>query len=581
MAKKLLALLLGVTLTISALTGCGQEAVKESQAESKAESKGESSAEESSDSTNEVVQEEIDPLGKYEEEITLSAAWLGSGSVKFFPGYKGYESVEDNYTLTLLKDYMGINVEYDWTSTDSEAYKTKWNLALSRWDLPDFGVVDETTYKMLVEADAVADMTELLDLYLSEELNELRKQDELAQSYMTFDGKILGIPTAGLTPDRVMMLYIRKDWLDKLNLEIPETIDDAIAVAQAFADNQLGGEGTYGFPAVKTSFAVGNYSLTGIMEGYGSHPGWVVNDSGELQYGYTMIEETSKGLLKLQEVYGNGLVNQDFSTVVEDNVSDDVVSGKVGMVWSTPYYASNPAPTANKKADNDAEWISVPIPTEDGSPSEVLGKAKPSSYLFVSKECEHPEAVIKIINFFTAINNEEYPGLENYKIGIHDAPDGSGTANGGAYAPTVGYGFGQAWGNCIRAAEVATAFETGVQEFPVFGSYGQMSYDAIVAFENGDYTGYSHYLLFRPEEGSFATIASLRDEGRILVDAYTSFATDTMTEKEAILLDALMAAMTKVVMGEDISVYEKAVEDWYANGGQIITDEVNEWYKAR
>lgn len=34
-------------------------------------------------------------------------------------------------------------------------------------------------------------------------------------------------------------------------------------------------------------------------------------------------------------------------------------------------------------------------------------------------------------------------------------------------------------------------------------------------------------------------------------------------------------------MGEDISVYDEAVSNWFANGGQTITDEVNEWYAAR
>jgi len=46
-----------------------------------------------------------------------------------------------------------------------------------------------------------------------------------------------------------------------------------------------------------------------------------------------------------------------------------------------------------------------------------------------------------------------------------------------------------------------------------------------------------------------------------------------------ILDDAMKTAMIKVIMGEDISVYEKAVKDWYANGGQIMTDEVNQWYE--
>ena len=33
-------------------------------------------------------------------------------------------------------------------------------------------------------------------------------------------------------------------------------------------------------------------------------------------------------------------------------------------------------------------------------------------------------------------------------------------------------------------------------------------------------------------------------------------------------------------MGEDISVWEKAVSDWYANGGKTITEEVNAYYDS-
>jgi hypothetical protein len=32
-------------------------------------------------------------------------------------------------------------------------------------------------------------------------------------------------------------------------------------------------------------------------------------------------------------------------------------------------------------------------------------------------------------------------------------------------------------------------------------------------------------------------------------------------------------------MGEDISLYEDAVNDWNENGGQIMAEEVNTWYQ--
>ena len=57
-----------------------------------------------------------------------------------------------------------------------------------------------------------------------------------------------------------------------------------------------------------------------------------------------------------------------------------------------------------------------------------------------------------------------------------------------------------------------------------------------------------------------------------------------MTMRQAIN-EALHTAMNSddsiITFGEDIAVYEKAVEDWYKNGGQTITDEVNAYYAAQ
>ena len=38
--------------------------------------------------------------------------------------------------------------------------------------------------------------------------------------------------------------------------------------------------------------------------------------------------------------------------------------------------------------------------------------------------------------------------------------------------------------------------------------------------------------------------------------------------------------MVVVITGDDISEFDKAVEKWYADGGEALTQEVNEWYAA-
>ena len=56
--------------------------------------------------------------------------------------------------------------------------------------------------------------------------------------------------------------------------------------------------------------------------------------------------------------------------------------------------------------------------------------------------------------------------------------------------------------------------------------------------------------------------------------------TENMSLYQSSINEALDSAAVKVIMGEDISVYEKAVETWYASGGQAITDEVNAYYAS-
>ena len=70
-------------------------------------------------------------------------------------------------------------------------------------------------------------------------------------------------------------------------------------------------------------------------------------------------------------------------------------------------------------------------------------------------------------------------------------------------------------------------------------------------------------------------------EGGWLVPSYNGPLTETMSVYESTLRDDLRSAIAKVITGEDISVWEKAVQDWYANGGQTITDEVNEYYASQ
>ena len=574
-SKRVLTLLMSTALTVSCLAACGQSTSNQSEVKKDTTVK-ESSAESStavSQETQQVESQEADPFGKYEEEITLRGAFLETPGIKYIPGNPDYDSAENNMWITAYKEDLGINVVYDWVSADPEAYNTKWNMAMAQNNLPDFGTVNAETYKMLLDADLVMDMTDIFEEYASDMYKEFLDADGGAtRGYSTQNGRLMGLPLTGAQPDDIAIFTIRKDWLDKVGMEVPTTIDELVEAAQAFTDNKLGGEGTYGLVLQKDAFSTWVRGAKGFANGYGAYPGaWVMDESGKIIYGSTS-EKMIEPLLKLQEMYKKGLINQDFAVTEGSIAKEDVVSGKVGISYDA-FHCSSGA-SDNIKNDPEAEWVVAEIPTSDGSPAVAQGAVSSSNFIFVNKNCEHPEAVVKLINLQIAkMNSDDSETVLKYTT--HTSPaDETVSIQTSLYCASVQF-CARPWQNLIRYQDATKALETGVEEFRI--PLAEKTYnDFKLKIEQGE-RGW--WMIFGPG-GTFSVIEKMYNEERIILDEYQSIPTVTMSEKKESLDTALNAAMEKVIMGEDISVYEKAVKEWYQNGGQIMTDEVNAWYES-
>lgn len=516
--------------------------------------------------------EEKDPFGKYDPGITLRGAYYITGGTQFIPGNEDYDSAEKNVFIKAYKDKLGIDIKYDWVSADIDAYNTKWNMAMAQKDLPDFGLVNETQYKMLLDAGLIMDMTDIFEQYASEKYKEFLAADGGATlGYSTQNGRMMGLPITGAQPDSVPILYVRKDWLEELKLPVPKTMDELISTAEAFVENQMGGPETYGLVASKDAFYY-DLSFRGIFNGYGSYPGaWIKDDTGKIVYGST-LESIKEPLLKIQELYKKGLINEDFAVTDISIAKEDVAAGKVGIVYGTYYLAPGTADAA--KGDEKAEWAIVELPTVDGSPAIAQSSVNRSQFIFVNKDCKYPEAVVKLANLEIDLIYNEDPEVAS-KYTTHTVDDK--VIQTSKYVATI-YFSAIPWQNLTIHKDIVKAYETGTKDWTI--ALSATKYENCLQYEEGDISQYNNYHIFGPS-GTFSIIGKMWEEGRIIVDEYQAISTQTMTEMEKILDDSLNTAMIKVIMGEDISVYEKAVKDWYTNGGQTMTDEVNDWYAKK
>ncbi|MDL2293523.1 extracellular solute-binding protein [Ruminococcaceae bacterium OttesenSCG-928-D13] len=506
---------------------------------------------------------EADPFGKYEEPIKLTAVRILESNVKFEPGNPERDSVDQNVWQTAYLEQLGIELEYIWTP-NAEQYSQKWNVAIASGDIPDIAVVDETLYKQLVDGDLVEDMTQVYEAYASEEYKAANTNDNGATiNYMTFDGKLLGLPQTGSQPDNANMMFIRKDWLDQVDMEVPKTLDDLVEVVKAFQQAGLGGSSTVGI-AVSKDINGGINELSGIMNGMGAYyDQWVEND-GKLAYSST-LPAMRDALLKLQEMYADGMFVQDFAVKDASQSGEDVVAGRCGITFGT-FWAPLNSIGSNITEDENAEWIVADLPTVDGTPYTTQANAAPSGYIFVRKGIEHPEAVVKLINLGFKLNNED-----NQKYGISED-------NVEIFKYRFAFDVAMPWKNLNTWNAVKTALDTGATD--------GMTADDLNAFNSvqlsmeGDRSQDAYTLVFGPDS-TFEMINELKEQDRIVVNSYQSLPTETMVAKWLDLQNTMDAAILNVVMGADISTFDQAVEDWNASGGSQITDEVNAWYASK
>lgn len=113
------------------------------------------------------------------------------------------------------------------------------------------------------------------------------------------------------------MLWIRRDWIEKLGLEMPKTMEELYNVMLAFRDQDPDGNGqadTIGMVLHNNFLSAGFGDAVGLFDGFGAYPTiWVDDGTGKLRYGSTM-EESRQALDYLAKMYQEGLVDQDFSS---------------------------------------------------------------------------------------------------------------------------------------------------------------------------------------------------------------------------------------------------------------------------
>lgn len=385
---KMTAILLGFSMLVP-MGGCSEP--------EKENPKG--GKQETSETDAETEDENFDPMAKYEEPITVTTAIGLSDIMQQLMGIQ--EDVDTNNSwYNGYREDLGIEVENVW-SVPGTQYEQKLNAAISADDLPDVFQVSQEQLKTLIDNGMAMDLTEVFEKYATDFTMQMMEDDGyVALEQCKVDGRLYALPNVSGNYDNVPIMWVRSDWMEKLGKEAPTTLEELEELALAFSDEDPDGNGqddTYGIAMTNKLYNDGLSSMTGILEIFGAHNGWVDVD-GKAEFG--LIQPEVKDTLEsMHEWYENGILDREFVAKDSNKVSEDIVAGKVGITFGGHANAFWPFPDA-KKLNSDAEWKPFPIPGLDDNLPKVMVGSSAVTYYVVNANCEHPEAIIKMYNYF-------------------------------------------------------------------------------------------------------------------------------------------------------------------------------------
>lgn len=584
--RKVTALLLAAAMTVSLAACGGQKQGGESQTADNAAAEGSDTAQSSEAQQPEeeggAPAEELNLYG-FDEPVTvkIGVSYAAGSDFTFYGG----ETVEDNAWIDLYRA-NNINPEILYEVDPSQA-ETKLSTAIMSGDYPDVFQGKGSEYKNYVESGVVADITEAYEKYASEELKAYMDVDGgMALESLYIDGKLYGLPKVNDPYSGANIMWIRQDWLDNLNLEVPATMEEFQEVARAFTYDDPDGNGkndTYGLAIDGINVindSVGNAEP--IFRGFGSYLGkngltYVDGENGEIVWGGANTEGMKAALKMLQEMYAEGTLAKDFITMDYTSIFEEAGAGRCG-IWFGPNWGGMDTSTKAAQNDINCHIVAAPVPTGLDVPTKGYAASSADTVYFVSSQCENPELLIKLWNLGVKYQNADYCTQDEYNMYFGDSKNYSGWKTSITYAEMPnGRSTNLKLVETIKSGDDSTLNAKQQENYNAIKTY----MDAVESgtFDPTDTTqqrGLALYTVHADPQSAWATLHKMREQNDYVMAAYNGIPSEEVSSASATLQKLLTETIVKIITGEqEVESYDSFLDTWYALGGQAAMDEAN------
>ncbi|WP_248926898.1 extracellular solute-binding protein [Paenibacillus hamazuiensis] len=317
----------------------------------------------------------------------------------------------NNDLIEALQKMTGTALNIEWVPND--IYRDRMINAIETNSLKKVTFVSQTDYvfvKNAIRSNMFWEIGPYLDLYPN-----LKTLNKSILEETTIDGKLYGL-YAERPPSR-QGIILRKDWLDKLGLKPPGSLDELYNVLKQFTYGDPDGNGrqdTVGL-ADRSDLIFGAFktlsSYFGTPNGWALQEGKFIPDFATPEYMNTMNY--------MKKLYDDGLINKDFPVTSKQVQRYMLISGKAGAVIGTMQ-------DAPKLSD---EMTKINPQAELTLANRILGpkgygvwsiESFSGLFMFSKKAIKTEEELRSILAFYDRLMKPDASNLLQYGIqGVH------------------------------------------------------------------------------------------------------------------------------------------------------------------
>jgi len=483
------------------------------------------------------------------------------------------DSVAYSPWTRLFAEELNIHVDFLWTSV--EEYDTRLNMDIAAGNIPDVFHIPTANillFNQLLDAGMLLDLTDAYNNYASQRIRDFQNMDPYTIQGFMRDGRIYGIPRYYYGQiDQPWHMWIRNDWHQAAGSPEIRTVADLENLARYFMDVH---GASYGIAVAndlqwlfRTAPMFGAY-IGNVMD---HQYFWMPDETGRLRPGIS-FPEFMVALEHWQRWFAEGIISADFATMDNPRVEEDIVNGLVGIQPWWQWWGWMNGPTITALQGEDAIFYPFNLPTLDGNPARGQIFFPNLGVIVASAEFENPAALMKILSMVEHMRASPDANLtpEQLSYFMDDDREHSMTDTFSIINPATDMEQFIYVAEALRTGDSSQLFTTGMQQ-----KYTQ----SMAWINNREPHGIGAYLqMGAGDRSAYARSQHLFDNNRTVQTGLwgplpPEFAAAGTTG------DLILEEVTQIIMGNrPVSHFETVLEQWYAQGGQLKEDIVNELF---